>query len=118
MNKKSLLKFPLIALALFAAAASVRADSAFDEAPTPLRTQAPVYPDSLRREGISGLVSISVSIDESGNVASTSVSKSSNPAFDQAALDAVARWKFKPAKKAGQPVAVTVVLPVRFNNAQ
>ena len=118
MNKKSLLKFPLIALALFAAAVSDRADSAFDEAPTPLRTQAPVYPDSLRREGISGLVSISVSIDESGNVASTSVSKSSNPAFDQAALDAVARWKFKPAKKAGQPVAVTVVLPVRFNNAQ
>ena len=53
-----------------------------------------------------------------GNVASTSVSKSSNPAFDQAALDAVARWKFKPAKKAGQPVAVTVVLPVRYNNAQ
>ena len=118
MNKKSLLKLPLIALALFAAAVSVRADSAFDEAPMPLRTQAPVYPDSLRREGISGLVSISVSIDESGNVASTSVSKSSNPAFDQAALDAVARWKFKPAKKAGQPVAVTVVLPVRFNNAQ
>ena len=118
MNKKSLLKLPLFALALIAAAVSVRADSAFDEAPMPLRTQAPVYPDSLRREGISGLVSISVSIDESGNVASTSVSKSSNPAFDQAALDAVAHWKFKPAKKSGQPVAVTVVLPIRFNAEQ
>lgn len=118
MNKKSLLKLTLIAIALFAASVPARAESSFDEAPTPLRTQAPAYPEALRREGVSGIVSISVNIDESGNVAASSVSKSSNPAFDQAALDAVAQWKFKPAKKAGQPVAVTVVLPIRFTAAQ
>ncbi len=61
------------------------------------------------------MVSISVKIDESGNVVATAVSKSSHPGFDQAALDAVAQWKFKPAKKAGRAVAVSVVLPVRFN---
>ena len=118
MKQHPLLKLSLIAFALFAATAVMRAESAFDEAPTPLRTQAPVYPEALRRDGVSGLVSISVTIDENGNVASTTVTKSSNPAFDQAALDAVARWKFKPAKKAGQPIAANVVLPVRFNAAQ
>ena len=118
MKQHPLLKLSLIAIALFAASAAVRADSAFDEAPTPLRTQAPVYPTALRRDGVSGIVSISVNIDEKGEVASSTVSKSSNPAFDQAALDAVAHWKFKPAQKSGQPVAVTVVLPIRFNAEQ
>ena len=118
MKQHPLLKLSLIAIALFAASAALRAESAFDEAPTPLRTQPPVYPAALRLEGVSGIVSISVSIDEKGDVASTAVSKSSNPAFDQAALDAVARWKFKPAKKSGQPVAVTVVLPIRFTAEQ
>ncbi len=115
MNKKSILKLALVAIALFASSAVARAESAFDEAPTPVRTQAPAYPDSLRREGVSGMVSINVTVDENGNVVSTSVNKSSNPAFDAPALAAVSQWKFKPAKKAGQAVAVSVVLPVRFN---
>jgi periplasmic protein TonB len=114
MNKKSLLKLTLIAIALFASSAAVRAESAFDEAPTPLRTQAPVYPETLRRDGVSGMVSINVTIDESGNVTNAVVAKSSNPAFEQAAVAAVSQWKFKPAKKAGQAVTVSVVLPVRF----
>jgi len=107
-----------IALAVFAFAPTVRAESAFDEAPTPLRTQSPVYPDSLRRDGISGMVSISATIDENGAVVSTTVTKSTNSGFDSAALAAVANWKFKPAKKGGQAVAVTVVLPVRFSISQ
>ena len=35
MNKKSLLKLTLIAIALFAASVPARAESSFDEAPTP-----------------------------------------------------------------------------------
>lgn len=115
MNKQSLLKLALISVALFGASAIARAESAFDEAPTPVRTLAPAYPEALRRDGVSGMVSVAVTVDENGNVTNASVAKSTNADFEQPALQAVAQWKFKPAKKAGQAVAVSVVLPVRFS---
>lgn len=118
MNKKSILKLALVIAALATSSVALRAESAFDEAPTPVRTQAPVYPESLRREGVSGMVSVNVTVDEKGNVTSTSINKSTNPEFDAPALAAVAQWKFKPAKKSGQPVAVSVVLPLRFSATQ
>ena len=118
MNKTPILKLALLSVALFAFSAVARAESSFDEAPTPLRTQAPVHPEALLRDGVSGMVSVKVAIDENGNVTETTVAKSTNSAFDQPALAAVSQWKFKPAKKAGQPVAVTVVVPVRFATTQ
>ena len=114
MNKKSILNIALLSIALFATSAALRAESAFDEAPTPIRTQAPAYPEGLRRDGVSGMVSISATVDENGNVTQTAVAKSTRAEFEQPALAAVAQWKFKPAKKAGQAVAVAIVLPVRF----
>ena len=96
----------------------MRAESAFDEAPTPVRTQAPVYPEALRRDKVSGMVSLKVAVDANGNVTEAAIAKSSNALFDQPALDAVAQWKFKPAKKSGTAVAVSIMLPVRFNATQ
>ncbi len=115
MNKKSLLKLALATTILLAASALARAESAFDEPPTPVRTLAPAYPEALRREGVSGMVSVAVTVDENGNVTNASVAKSTNADFEKPALQAVSQWKFKPAKKAGQAVAVSVVLPVRFS---
>ena len=40
-----------------------------------------------------------------------------HPLLDQAALDAVRRWTFEPARAAGLPVASLVVIPVRFSLA-
>ncbi len=115
MNKKSLLKLALATAIFVAASAIARAEAAFDEAPTPVRTLAPAYPEALRRDGISGMVSVAVTVDENGNVTKAAVAKSTNAGFEEPALQAVSQWKFKPAKKAGQAVAVSVVLPVRFS---
>ncbi len=115
MHTKSLLKTLLLTSVILLGPAAARAESAFDEAPTPVQTRAPAYPQELKREGVSGLVSINVTIDESGNVAKAVVAKSSHAGFEQAAIEAVSHWKFKPARKAGQAVAVSVVLPIRFN---
>jgi len=86
-----------------------------DENPVPVKTPPPRYPDSLRREGVSGMVAVTIVIDEAGAVSSTAVSKSSHPDFERPALDAVAKWKFKPGKKDGAAVKVRVTLPLRFN---
>lgn len=115
MDYRNIARVALVAIAL-AGASFVRADNGkpFDEAPQPLRTVAPTYPHDLRREGVSGMVAVSVVIDDQGNVTERSVSKSSHPGFEQPALDAVSQWKFKPATKGGQAVSVRVVLPVKF----
>jgi periplasmic protein TonB len=84
------------------------------EPPVPVRTVAPDYPDELRREGVSGLVMVKVSIDESGNVTETLVEKSSNAAFEKPAIAALKKWKFKPAKQDGAPVAIKVSIPIKF----
>jgi protein TonB len=84
------------------------------EPPVPVRTVAPDYPDELRREGVSGLVMIKCSIDAQGNVTETEVEKSSNAAFEKPAIAAVKKWKFKPAKQDGAPVAIKVSIPIKF----
>lgn len=93
---------------------AVRADDA-TEPPVPVRTVAPRYPDEMRRDGTSGVVTVSCTIDEKGNVQEPKVEKSSNDAFSAPALEALKKWKFKPAKKAGTPVAIRVNIPIQFN---
>jgi protein TonB len=85
-----------------------------DVNPVPVKTPPPDYPLNLKREGTSGLVAVAVVIDETGVVTSCSVSKSSNPDFDEAALAAVKKWKFKPAQKEGVAVKMKVTIPIRF----
>ena len=85
------------------------------EPPVPVRTIAPHFPDEMRRAGSSGLVTVSCLIDEKGNVTEPKVIKASNEAFSEPALEALRKWKFKPAKKDGTPVAIRVNIPVQFN---
>jgi periplasmic protein TonB len=86
-----------------------------DENPVPIKTPPPRYPESLKRDGVSGVVAVVLVIDEKGAIMSSSVSKSSHPDFEKPALDAVKNWKFKPAKKDGNVVKVRVTVPLRFN---
>ena len=85
-----------------------------DEAPSPVRTVAPDYPGSLREAKVNGVVSIVLVVDETGEVLAAEVSKTSHDEFKEPALDAIRRWKFKPAKLEGKPVNVKVTIPVRF----
>jgi protein TonB len=107
---KSFLASLLIACALVTPASA----QTKTEPPVPVRTVPPDYPDELRREGVSGLVMVKCSIDEQGNVTETTVEKSSNSAFEKPAIAAVKKWKFKPAKQDGQPVAIKVSIPIKF----
>ena len=84
------------------------------EPPVPVRTVPPEYPDELRRDGVSGLVMVKCTNDEQGNVVNPEVEKSSNGAFEKPALAALKKWKFKPAKQDGTPVAIKVSIPIKF----
>lgn len=84
------------------------------EPPVPVRTVAPDYPREMRARSISGVVMVHCMIDSQGNVSEATVAKSTNENFDSAAVDAVKKWKFKPALEDGNPVAMAVTIPIKF----
>jgi len=84
------------------------------EPPVPVRTVAPKFPEEMRRNGSAGLVTVSCLIDEKGNVTEPKVIKATNEAFAEPAVEALRKWKFKPAKKDGEAVAIRVNIPVQF----
>ncbi|MBK9991360.1 MAG: energy transducer TonB [Verrucomicrobia bacterium] len=86
-----------------------------DVNPVPVKTPPPDYPLSMKRAGVSGVVAVSAIIDEKGAVMSATVAKSSHADFENSAVEAVKKWKFKPAQKDGAPVKMKVTVPIRFN---
>lgn len=90
----------------------------FDERPVPIKAYPPAFPPEMLRQGISGLVNLMIVIDESGKVVERTVVKSTRSEFERPALEAVGKWRFKPALKGGAPVAVRIELPVGFKCEQ
>lgn len=75
----------------------------------------PAYPEAARLSGIEGTTSLRVRILEDGSIGDVIVARSAgHPALDHAAVDAVRRWSFEPARRGDHPVAVWVNLPMRF----
>ncbi len=76
----------------------------------------PEYPASALEKGREGLVMIQAYIGSSGNVGKVEIKKSSgNPKLDEAAINAVALWKFSPATKGSASLASLFEVPVRFS---
>ena len=86
-----------------------------DQKPRLVYQPAPVYPAALRSRKIDGIVTVIFVVDANGRVANAKVEKSSDPAFDKPALDAVRKWKFEPAMKEGRKVSAKMRAPIRFD---
>ncbi len=86
------------------------------EPPVPVRTIAPEYPAAMRANGTSGVVFLACEIDDKGTVTDAKVAKTTNEAFNDAAVAAVTKWKFRPAQKDGKPVSIRITLPVKFTS--
>lgn len=56
----------------------------------------PVYPAALKEKKISGVVVLTVVVDEDGRVTEVSARPADNPEFATAAMDAVRQWRFEP----------------------
>lgn|SRR6185312_2727195 len=74
----------------------------------------PKYTDEARREKISGNVQIYLWVDEKGNPSHIKVIKSLGHGLDESAVDAVRKYKFKPATRDGVPVKVDLYIDVNF----
>ncbi len=87
----------------------------YDEPPKPLTPIDPEYPEIAQEAGIEGTVIIQVFVDEKGRVKETIVLKGiPNTGLDEAAIEAIRKTRFKPAKQRERPVGVWISIPVNF----
>ncbi len=83
--------------------------------PNYLKNPAPRYPKEARRNGQEGVVMLAVKVDSRGQASAVRVKSASGyPLLDEAALKAVQRWKFKPAKIGSMAIDSRVEVPIRF----
>lgn len=80
-----------------------------------LHNPKPAYPPISRRSGEEGKVLLKVRVSPQGTALDVAVSKSSGFArLDNAALDAVNRWRFVPAKRGDEAIESSVIVPITF----
>lgn len=83
--------------------------------PRRLSGPAPQTPHELRRAGISGRVVAVMVIRMDGSVGAITIEYSDNPAFDEAVIRAVRKWRWEPGEKDGKAVNTRVRMPFLFN---
>ena len=85
-------------------------------APRKVKDVKPVYPESMREAGLTGLVPVEAIIGRDGIVSSVRVlSAQVHPDFAIAAVDAVRQWRFTPTLLNGMAVEVVMTVSVRFD---
>lgn len=93
-------------------------EAQLDDPPVPVSGTGQLrYPPALQSAGIGGEVTLTFVVDTSGRVESGTVQvvKSTHPAFEPPAREAVAKELFKPGKLHGQAVRVMVSQRLVFN---
>jgi protein TonB len=75
----------------------------------------PAYPLAARRRGIEGTVLVRAEVSAAGECLRTELRKGSgHDMLDQAALEAVRKWRFAPARRGSQAVVAWVEIPISF----
>jgi periplasmic protein TonB len=81
----------------------------------PLVRVPPQYPQRAARRGVEGLVTVSFIITKEGSVRDPEVIEAHPPGmFEQAALQAIQRWRFKPKRVEGQLVEQRATQEIEF----
>lgn len=79
----------------------------------------PVYPEQARRRELEGTVVLQASVNTEGRVDAVAVHAScGHSLLDEAALRAVRNWLFEPGRRGGTPMAMKILVPVRFTLRQ
>jgi TonB family protein len=109
-----------VALPKFDANRGKAPDANWDERnhpPRPIYQVSAAYPFDLKKKGVSGQVIVEFVVDTKGNVRDARIVSSSDPGFENAVLQAVAKWKFRPGVRNGRVVNTRMQVPISFNSA-
>jgi protein TonB len=89
------------------------------DSPVPVKAVQPTYPEEMKKAGVSGQVLVAVIIAPDSTVEKAWVTKGMQdyPMANQAALDAVKQWRFRPGEVNRKPVKSETVIPINFTAA-
>jgi TonB family protein len=82
--------------------------------PVPVRKVDPRYPPALVEAKVQGEVIVYAIVRENGTIDSIQLVHGIDPTLDQNAIEALALWKFEPARRNGVPVALEAVVHIPF----
>jgi len=85
-----------------------------DSPPRLLEHAEPEYNQFARRQQLKGSVVILAVVNGQGRVENPQISEPLGMGLDDAAVQALSRWKFEPARHNGKPVAVRATIEVAF----
>ena len=86
----------------------------YEDEPTPVTRVEPAYPEFAREAQIQGKVTLHVLVGKDGRVKNVKVIKGVT-GLNDAAVEAIKKWVFKPALSNNKPVAVWVEVPMDFH---
>ena len=87
----------------------------YDDPPVPKTPIRPEYPEIAQEAGIEGTVYVQAFIDKKGRVKEVSVVKGiPNTGLNEAAMEAIKKTRFRPAKQRERAVGVYISIPVHF----
>ena len=87
----------------------------YDKAPVPISPIRPEYPEIAMEAGIEGTVIVQAFINNKGVVEDTMILKGiPNTGLNEAALEAVKRTRWKPARQRDKKVGVWMSIPINF----
>ena len=75
----------------------------------------PEYSEEARKARFQGVVILDTIVLEDGSIQVVKVAQGVGFGLEEKAIDAVRRWKFKPARMNGKPVPVSLNVEVNFN---
>lgn len=84
-------------------------------APMPLNRPEAEFSDEARRAKLTGTSLVGLIVDEMGQVRNVRILKPAGMGLDQKAVEVATKYKFAPAMKDGQPVAVEIALEIDFH---
>ncbi|HXE74677.1 MAG TPA: energy transducer TonB [Candidatus Xenobia bacterium] len=85
-----------------------------NEPPMCLWCQDPEYTEFARNARLEGMVKLWCVVDEQGRVNNIVVVEPMGAGLDEQAVESVRNWKFKPARRYGQPVPIRMTIEVNF----
>jgi TonB family protein len=83
-------------------------------APELLSKVEPEYSEEARKAKYQGVVELYVEVDTNGRARNVRVIHSLGLGLDEKAMEAVAKWRFRPGTKDGKPVPVVATIEVSF----
>jgi TonB family protein len=83
-------------------------------APVPTQSVDPAYPTELMRENVQGTVTLYAVIHSDGSVGDVRVLQGVDDRLNRYATAALVRWRFRPATKNGNAVALEAVVMIPF----